>query len=242
MNVRNIIITIVVILFIYTLYSYLYGGKSGASKLIHMHDARKSDVISPSILPTNTSTDYTYSVWFFISDWNYRLGEPKVIFGRTDKNNDPSPSVFLAPSINNIHISMAVYPSQTDASPTNARIHTCVLENVPLQKWTNLTISLEGRAMDVYLDGKLVRTCMMPGVPKADPASNVLVTPDGGFNGYVAALKYIGRAINPTEAYDIYKDGYGSGYGIGSLGAVFNKYRIKMAFMENNREVNSLEV
>jgi len=241
MNVRNIIITIVVILFIYILYSYLYGGKSKASKLIHMHDARQSDVISPSVLPTNTSTDYTYSVWFFISDWNYRLGEPKVIFGRTDKNNDPSPSVFLAPSINNIHISMAVYPSQTETSGAG-HIHTCVLENVPLQKWTNLTISLEGRAMDVYLDGKLVRTCMMPGVPKADPASNVLVSPDGGFNGYVAALKYIGRAINPTEAYNIYKDGYGSGYGIGSLGAVFNKYRIKMAFMENNREVNSLEV
>jgi hypothetical protein len=241
MNVRNIIITIVFILVVYSLYSYLYGGISNSSKLIHMHDARQSDIVSPSVLPTNTSTDYTYSVWFFISDWNYRLGEPKVIFGRTDKNNDPSPSVFLAPSINNIHISMAVYPS---ASTTNsaAHIHTCVLENVPLQKWSNLTISLEGRAMDVYLDGKLVRTCMMPGVPKADPASNILVTPDGGFNGQVAALKYIGRAINPTEAYNIYKDGYGSGSGIGSLGDVFNKYRIKMAFMENNREVNSLEL
>ena len=239
MNVRNVIITIIAILAVYVLYSYFFGGIRSSAKLIHMHNARQSDVISPSRLPTNTSTDYTYSVWFFISDWNYRLGEPKVIFGRTDKKNDPSPSVFLAPSMNNIHISMAVYPSsQTETG----QIHTCVLENVPLQKWTNLTISLEGRAMDVYLDGKLVRTCMMPGVPKSDPASNVLVTPDGGFNGYVAALKYIGRAINPTEAYDIYKDGYGSGYGVGSLGAIFNKYRIKMAFMENNREVNSLEV
>jgi len=241
MNVKNVIITIVVIVMIYILYSYFFGGSKSSTKLIHMHDARQSDVISPSTLPSNTSTDYTYSVWFFISDWNYRLGEPKVIFGRTDSNNDPSPSVFLSPSINNIHISMAVYPSQT-VTTSSARIHTCVLENVPLQKWTNMTISLEGRAMDVYLDGKLVRTCMMPGVPKADPASNLLVTPDGGFNGYVAALKYFGRAISPSEAYDIYKDGYGSGYGVGSLGAILNKYRIKLAFMENNREVNSLEV
>lgn len=237
MNVRNIVLTVVVIILIYITYTYFFGGS--ATTLMNMHDARQSNVISPSMLPSNTSTDYTYSVWFFISDWNYRLGEPKVIFGRTDKNNDPSPSVFLAPSINNIHINMAVYPTETS---NNANIHTCTLENVPLQKWSNLTISLEGRAMDVYLDGKLVRTCMMPGVPKADPASNILVTPEGGFNGYVASLKYLGRAINPTEAYNIYKEGYGSGYGIGSLGSMLNKYRIKLAFMDNNREVNSLEL
>lgn len=239
MNIQNIIITAVVILIVYVTYVYFFGKGSSSSKLISIHDARQADIISPSILPTNTSTDYTYSVWFYISDWNYRMGEPKVIFGRTGANNDPSPSIFLAPSINNIHISMAVYPNEKSST---ARIHTCVLENVPLQKWTNLIISLEGRAMDVYLDGKLVRTCMMPGVPKADPASNLLVTPDGGFNGSVAGLQYIGRAINPSEAYNIYKKGYGSGYGIGSLGNMFNKYRVKLAFMENNREVNSLEM
>lgn len=237
MNVRNVIITVVAIVMIYVTYMYFFGNTGNGSKLLGMHNAKESYVITPARLPTNTSTDYTYSTWFYIADWNYKMGEPKIIFGRTDAKNDPSPSIFLAPSINNIHISMAVYPSHKSTS--GQHIHTCVLENVPLQKWTNLIISLEGRAMDVYLDGKLVRTCMMPGVPKSDPASNILVTPDGGFNGYVSNLQYIGRAINPSEAYNIYKKGFGSGYGIGNL---LNKYRIKIAFMENNREVNSMEV
>jgi hypothetical protein len=56
----------------------------------------------------------------------------------------------------------------------HATMHSCSIEDVPLQRWTNLIISLDNRALDLYLDGKLVRTCVLPGVPKMNPASNIL--------------------------------------------------------------------
>ena len=59
------------------------------------------------------SSNFTYSVWFYIEDWNYRYGEPKVIFGRMTTGTgqkEPCPSVVLGPIQNNIVVSLAVYP------------------------------------------------------------------------------------------------------------------------------------
>ena len=95
-------------------------------------------------------------------------------------------------------------------------------------------------ALDCYLDGKLVRTCLMPGVPKLSGAGSLVLTPNGkSFQGYTGNFQYFNRAINPREAYAIYKEGYG---GSNWLSNLFNKYRIKLAFMKDNQEVNSFEI
>jgi hypothetical protein len=90
------------------------------------------------------------------------------------------------------------------------------------------------------MDGKLVRTCVLPGVPYVTPGANLDLTPGGGFYGYTGNLQYINRAINPREAWAIYKEGYGGS--ASWLSSLFNKYRIKVAFMEENKEINSIEI
>lgn len=236
MNTRNIVIGIVLVVLVYILYMYFFS--SNATTLIKTHDARSLDIISANKLPAGVTADYTYSIWFYINDWNYRFGESKVIFGRVDQNNDPSPSVTLAPSNNDLNVTLAVYPNETTQS-SGQTLYTCSIQDVPLQRWTNLIMSLNNRALDLYLDGKLVKTCVMPGVPKMNPSSNIMLCPDGGFSGYVSNFKYFPNALNPSQAYDIYKDGYGGGSAISGL---FNKYRVKLAFVEDNKEVNSLEL
>ncbi|GAJ06713.1 unnamed protein product, partial [marine sediment metagenome] len=84
----------------------------------------------------------------------------------------------------------------------------CQIENVPLQAWTNLIMVLNGQALDCYLDGKLVRTCLMPGVPKVAAAGDLILTPGGNsFQGYTGNFQYFNRAVNPREAYAIYREG-----------------------------------
>ena len=72
-----------------------------------------------------------------------------------------------------------------------------------------------------------------------NPASKVTICPNGGFSGYISNFQYIANAINPTQAYNIYKAGYGGGSSVGNF---FDKYRVKVAFVENNKEVNSFEL
>jgi len=209
---------------------------STSTQLTKLSDANVKQIILANTLPNNNNTNnYTYSTWFYVNDWNYRFGEPKIILGRLDKDNNPSPSITLGAMENNINVAVSCYQSSSDSTPL---IHQCNVENIPLQKWVNLIISLYGRTLDVYLDGKLVRTCVLPGVAKIDPSANILVTPNGGFNGWTTNFQYWPTSSNPQQAYNIYKGGFGGSI----LGNLFNKYRIKLSFLNDNKESASIEL
>lgn len=235
-NLQRILLGIIVIIVLYFVYVYLFSNPNDKT-IVKSQDARSQQVISASNLPSSATTNYTYSIWIYVNDWNYRFGQTKVIFGRTDQNNDPSPSVKLSPSINNLDVTLSTYPtSGTNTQPT---LHTCSIQDIPLQRWTNIIVTLNDRALDLYLDGKLVRTCVLPGVPKLNPNSDLYLCPDGGFSGYISNFRYIANSVNPTEAYNIYKKGFSSG---SSLTGALNKYRVKFSFVKDNKEVNSFEL
>lgn len=239
MNAKSIILIVVIIILLYILIRYIAKSRSTLSGLT---DAKTMTTIQSSDLDTSnttaTTSNFCYSIWFYIDDWNYRYGEPKVIFGRMSGLNEPCPSVVLAPTQNNLIISQEVFPG-ADSEPTDdssAVVHTCNVPNVPLQKWVNLIVSAYGRSMDIYLDGKLVRTCVLPGVSKIDPDANVFITPQGGFSGYTSTFQFWGDSCDPQKAWNIYKKGYGGSW-MGFLG----KYTIKISLMEGETEDGSIE-
>ena len=141
--------------------------------------------------------------------------------------------IYLAPITNDILIKSAL----ENGGQGTAQEHLCTLANVPLQKWMHLAVSLNTRALDVYLDGKLVRTCMLEGVAASNTNSNLRITPNGGFDGYTGSIKYIPDRINPQQAYELYKKGPG-GSALGGL----NKYKVRVALMEDGDEKQSFEL
>jgi len=176
MVVKNIIIGVVVILLIIVIVRWLMGD---SSKLSGLNDAKKVTKIAADDLEQSNASNFAYSVWFYIDDWSYRYGEPKIVLGRLDADLKPSPSIVLGAIENNVKIETTVYPSSKSNSGST---HTCNVANVPIQKWVNLIVSLYGRTLDVYVDGKLVRTCVLPGVAKIANNAPVYVTPLGGFS------------------------------------------------------------
>lgn len=234
----NILIAIVVILVLYWLVNWFMGGAS--TKLSSMQDGRQSLSIAASKLPSNNNTNnYTYSTWIYVNDWNYRFGEQKTILERNDVSNSFGPNLSLGAMQNNLIISTAVYPttggSAAAATPIN---HTCTVENIPLQRWVNIIVSLNGRTMDVYINGKLVKTCVLPGVAKVNASAPILITPNGGFSGWTSETTYRANSINPQEAWNIYSQGFGGNL----LGNLFNKYRVRVSFLEDNISKGSFEI
>ena len=225
----NIIIGVVICVLIYLLYLFLTRS-SGASTLSYLHPGNEEDTIPSSSLSKDSGTsNWSYSIWFAVDDWNYRIDEPKIIFTRMDTKGNVGPEVSLGSIQNSINVAVSTYLGTKK---------TCTLNNVPLQKWTNLIVALNNRALDLYLDGKLVRTCILDGVPKLSSSASLYLTPGGGFSGSTSNFRQFSYALNPRQAYEIYREGYG-GSGLGNF---FNKYRIKLAFMEDGSEVGSLEI
>jgi hypothetical protein len=232
---KTILIVAAVILAIYLLV-WLFS--SNATTLSSMQDASKETIISADKLPAAGTNNYTYSIWFFVKDWNYRYGEEKVVLGRAGSSSGAAGMATTLGAIeNNLKVSLECYPSSSGSSGASV-MHDCIVDNVPIQRWVNLLISVNGRTVDVYLDGKLTRTCVLPGVAKINPGSSVHVTPGGGFSGFTSQAKYWPNSTNPQEAYDIYREGFGGSI----LGNLLGKYKIKVAFMEDGVESGSFQI
>jgi hypothetical protein len=149
---------------------------------------------------------------------------------------NPCPAIVLGAVENNVAISLACYPGSgpTATDPGKSVIHTCMVANIPIQKWVNLVVSVYGRSMDVYIDGKLVRTCLLPGTARVNNAADLYVTPNGGFDGWTSKIQYYPNALNPQEIWNIYTSGYSNGM------SMFGTYKVQIALMENGSEKSSI--
>lgn len=84
----------------------------------------------------------------------------------------------------------------------------CDLPQIDLQRWINLTISVNGRTVDVYYDGKLARSCVLPSFFKVDAggySANLLAY--GGFGGKISTTTMYDSALNPEQIYKNYMAG-----------------------------------
>jgi hypothetical protein len=115
-------------------------------------------------------------------------------------------------------------------------MHTCGVSNIPIQKWVNLIISIYGRTMDVYIDGKLVRTCLLPGIASVNNNADIYVTPAGGFDGWTSRLQYYPNSLNPQDAWNIYTRGYSS------FGSMLGDYEVQVSLVENGETQSSFTI
>ena len=79
---------------------------SKSNKLSSMQDGNVEKIIPASDLSssTNNTSNFTYSVWFYIEDWTYRYGQEKVILTRIDSDRNPSPQIALGAFQNNLNV------------------------------------------------------------------------------------------------------------------------------------------
>ena len=289
MDVKQIVILVFVLLVIVYL---IVNAFSKTNKLTEMAEAKKPQTIKADDLKnSNNSSNFTYSMWIFIDNWNYMFGSEKNVLDRTN-----CPNVVLDTKPNTLKVKIKYYDAdkevagagagsggagidqsatdaaclacesgytcacdacnkgvrssetdeeraarlaaERDSANANTSLHTCVIDNIPIQKWVNVITSLYGRTLDVYVDGKLVRTCVIPGVPRVDNNMDINVTHGGGFSGWTSSFKYWSHASNPQEAYNIYKDGFGGSI----LGNALSKYRLRFSMVKDNEVQGSFEV
>lgn len=144
--------------------------------------------------------EFSYSVWIYIQDWTRGW---KNIFVKGDKtdsagtNSARAPGLWLYPDTNALHARI-----NTFASPNEG----CDIKNIPLQKWVHIAYILNNRTVDIYIDGKLERSCVLRGVPKLNDEP-VRVCDNGGFFGKISNLVYFRYAMKPDEVYKIYASG-----------------------------------
>jgi hypothetical protein len=195
----------------------LYQMYYGSGNMPDAVDAQKGTTVTAAAAPLSAGNQGAYGMqwWMYIKDWNYGYGHEKPVLIRPDSTNSAvmNPKVTLHPTDNVLRISVSVFPAShtggvSEPAPANAPemaddAFTCEVPNIPLQSWFSVSLTVFERNLDVYLNGMLVKSCFLSGVPK--PAvGDIQITPNGGFSGQVCGLKTSSKMLNPSDALAFY--------------------------------------
>lgn len=188
--------------------------KSSGDKTPTPVDGKTKTVIPAGEIPIGVGADYGLQFWMYIANWDYRFGQDKDVVKRV-ASNDPNivgPRVFLAPTENTLHVRLSLYPADQSAGAAEPGMSstgdsfTCSVENVPLQSWFSVSLTVFQRNLDIYINGRLVKSCVLPGIPK--PAvGDVILADNGGFAGSICNLNGYSVMLNPDDAKSFHAKG-----------------------------------
>ena len=179
--------------------------------------------------------EYTVSMWLYINDWNVRKNYNKHILSIGGPSFDTL-RIYLGAIQNNLRVRVHTkdqsknVPTGTKAEPhtdgdslqkmdktfntlqTDSGLldsnHICDIPQLDMQRWVNVTLVLSGKVADVYVDGKLSRSCVLPSFYKVDSGGyKTTLLAYGGFGGQVSNFTSYGRALGPDDIHKIYMDG-----------------------------------
>jgi hypothetical protein len=250
MDLKLIIGVVIVVIILYLIWSYFF---TSVKVLMSFQNASTMNCISGKDVSQSGLNNYSFSTWVYIGDWSGNYGHAKNIITIRKKSSavDDSTNLFrlyLDRTRNDLHI----YVNSSHSGPEKNQ-STCSVTNFPVQSWVNISISVYNRAVDVYIDGKLVKTCPLPNVADAIDAGSTIYIGGGsggsgcsggsdllGFTGYIASVLYNPDIISPQDAWNTYARGYSnSPLGLNNL---FQRYKLEFAFLKDNNVIKSFKI
>ena len=223
MNTIAIGLVILVIILLYVLYRF-FGLQT--TELITTASLTGSNPAIP-IKNSPSGTRYAYGIWVYVNSWDTSVS--KTIYDRA--NNIKLYFDNVSPTLK-CDIAM----NKADSKPITVEI----TDSFPLQKWTQIIISVDNQYLDAYIDGKLVKSARaykedengndMPKVPSASAAMSL----GGGtvFDAYVSRFKHWTMPITPQIAWSSYMEGNGDS----SLKSYVSSYGVNLSILKDNVE------
>jgi Concanavalin A-like lectin/glucanases superfamily len=251
MDLKLIIGVVIVVIILYLIWSYFFTSIQVIMSFQQGIEKSQSTVKGKSVAKSGKN-NYSFSLWTYISDWNVNYGEQKNILAISSATPSVGAPTYVFQLMfdstrNDLLINVDFDGGHGTAPEPTQPISVCKVSNFPIQSWVNISVSVYNRAVDVYIDGKLVRTCPLMNVASPISAQSTIYiggTSGGtllGFEGYIASVIYNPDVISPQDAWNIYARGYSNtgGFGFGNL---FQRYKLQFAFLKDNSVVNSLTI
>ena len=230
MDTITIILIVAILVLLYVLYTYY----TDSSTELVQTASLLTPISAITTISSPKNTRYGHSVWIYVNTWDNN--SDKTIFSRgnnfklyLDKN---SPVLKLDVNMND------------DTTETMI-----ITNNFPLQKWVNITISMDNQFADAYLDGKLVRSqrffkntensgSAIPIVPPDKETPLYLGNIAGNFDAYATLFKRWTAPIDPETAWEVYMKGNGSS----KMASALNDIGIDLSILQNNEEIKKVSL
>ncbi len=189
--------------------------QAAANSPVIVNDVIDAYIARPAFtLPQVTQgMNQTFSTWIYVKDWNYKFGQYKNILWKGNPNL--TSTVASNPSIANIHCpSIWLYPLTNSLKVVTStsvpeQVESCDIQNIPLMSWVHIVYVLNNRSVDIYMNGKLERSCALRGIPTItnDPVYITSGSPQPGYYGKIGKTQYFTKALLPNDVANLYQQG-----------------------------------
>lgn len=171
-------------------------------------------IISGTELPvSNNGLEFSLNMWIYVSNWDWKFDQYKYIINRSitdDATLIGSEDAFCVKfdRTKNALIS-EIKTSYINNENEDNTLEKCIIKNIPIQKWINYCYVLNNRTANTYINGELVNSCALKGIPNVNSiyTSNLVLLKDNGYYGQFAKFQYFSEALSHDEINLIYKDG-----------------------------------
>jgi hypothetical protein len=226
MNYYVIILIVVIIVLLFILYRYF---NNSGKRLIAKADLNKTN--HQAIKVNDTSTRFAYGVWIYVNSWD--VTSIKQIFYR--ENNI---KLYLAKDSPTLYVDL----TQNVATTTPASSATPPIEistNFPVQKWCYVCVNVDGRYVDCYVDGKLVKSVLLQNTILTPVSSkDVYIGDTDAHNILLADFHHWTNSITPQDVWSKYVSGNGGSY----FSNLFASYGLGFSVLKDNVEQTNLRV
>ena len=228
----RLILVGVSVYFIYWAYKKLYEGPADSTVLLkdiyigNPEPAKAFAFAKEKLPPLFEGGEYSVSMWIYVNGWanSTRYQFNKDVFALGNLASDSGKltlGIYLDSRDNVLHVrtgsagsvlTTGAYNALFTSMPTtpNAGADTpgdCMISPFALQRWVHVVVALSGKTVDVYIDGKLARSCVLSDLYSADPTYSVRIAGNSGFAGYISGARTLAYAVNPEEVYRMYMGG-----------------------------------
>ena len=187
LGITLIVLLALVGILIYIMYMY------NPALLNGMVDARYPlELVSENLV--KTQNEFTLSFWYYIEGWKYKYNEQKTLINW----DNGKLIVEFRPKENNMVITM---------KDLNGNNRQCTVEDIKLQKWNFVSLTLWNRSLDVILDDTYSQSCAQDNSPDYSNSSVMNILGNDGFNGKISNVYFYNYARKFDETIDLYNKG-----------------------------------
>ena len=176
----------------------------------------------------NQGMEFTWSSWIWINSTDYDDTSPRLFFSKgqtvgTYKSKDKnvkksfvmnSPGLYLydkhqdTGKTNSISVVVSFFDNQPISNDVERSFYDVItINNMPMQKWINVIIRVQGKIVDIYINGTLTKRKEYDRIIKQNYGDILVGSQKFGADAYISSLRYFSHAIGNNTIQDILYQG-----------------------------------
>jgi hypothetical protein len=205
MNAGAIILGIIIIIFCYIL--YLFITKQDSYILTNVTDITSAFTPSNSSQYVPTANTFAYGIWIYLGTWDNTSNKNIITMKSDSKGNNLI--VYLDQNDPILYVS---FGSNTNNNPIT------IMNNFPIQKWVHIIVSVDNQYLDIYVDGKLIKSIQVNSVIMKQDTTGLNISSGNINNAFITYFNvWTNTAVDPGTAWKYYLKGNGmSNYAYGA--------------------------